>query len=97
LVIISKTVINDFATKHADSIEALNRWYFQTKLAEWKKLADIKADFPSVDYVGNDRYVFNIKGNDYRLVAMIFFNVRSVYIRFIGTHSEYDRTDVTSV
>lgn len=72
MVIISKSIINDFGSKHSIAAEPLNRWYFQTKLAEWKNLADIKADFPSVDYVGNDRYVFNIKGNDYRLVAMIF-------------------------
>ncbi len=97
MVIISKSIINDFGSKHSIAAEPLNRWYFQTKLAEWKNLADIKADFPSVDYVGNDRYVFNIKGNDYRLVAMIFFNVRTVYIRFIGTHAEYNRTDVASV
>ena len=49
--------------------------------------------FNILDYIGNDRYVFNIKGNDYRLVTMIFFNSRTVYIRFIGTHEEYDKID----
>jgi mRNA interferase HigB len=51
----------------------------------------MKAMFNSVDAVGNDRYVFNIRGNNYRLIAMIFFDVRTVYIRFVGTHSEYDK------
>jgi len=59
--------------------------------ADWSSLADIKQDFNSVDYVKNDRYVFNIKGNQYRLIAMIHFRVRSLYVRFIGTHSEYNK------
>jgi mRNA interferase HigB len=56
-----------------------------------------KKDFPSVDYVGNDRYVFNIKGNKYRLIAMIFFDIRTVFIRYIGTHGEYDEIDCTTI
>ena len=52
---------------------------------------NVRDTFGSVDAVGNDRYVFNIKGNDYRLIAMIFFDKRTVYIRFIGTHAEYDK------
>ncbi|MCB0517743.1 MAG: type II toxin-antitoxin system HigB family toxin [Saprospiraceae bacterium] len=51
----------------------------------------MKLRFNSVDYVGNDRYVFNIRGNNYRLFAMIFFNKRTVFVRFIGTHAEYDK------
>ena len=51
----------------------------------------IKQTFNSVDYVGNNRFVFNVKGNDYRLVAIISFNAKKVYIRFIGTHAEYDK------
>jgi len=51
----------------------------------------MKMDFPSADYVGNDRYVFNIAGNHYHLIAMIHFGIRTVYIRGIHTHSEYDR------
>jgi mRNA interferase HigB len=57
----------------------------------------MKKTFNSVDVVGNDRYVFNIKGNSYRLVAMIFFDIRTIYIRFIGTHSEYDKIDCALV
>lgn len=93
MVIISKTKIVEFGSKHSDSINALNKWYDKTKNANWNSLADLKRTFNSVDYVGNDRYVFNIKGNDYRLVAMIFFDVRTVYVRFLGSHSEYDKID----
>lgn len=58
---------------------------------DWTNYHEMKRAFGSVDAVGNDRYVFNIKGNKYRLITMIFFNRRTVYIRFIGTHAEYDR------
>ena len=67
------------------------------KAADWNKLADIKKVFNNVDYVGNDRYVLNIKGNNFRLVAMIFFDKRTLFIRFIGTHSEYDKIDCSTI
>jgi mRNA interferase HigB len=97
MVIISFKSIREFASIHSDVKEALKEWYTKTAQAEWKNLTDVKQTFNSVDYVGNDRYVFNIKGNRYRLVAMIFFNVRTVYIRFIGTHSDYEQIDVSTV
>ena len=97
MVVISKTIIAEFGVKYADSINALNTWYKNTKNADWNSLADIKQTFNSVDYVGNDRYVFNIKGNDYRLVAMIFFDIRTVFIRFIGTHADYNKEDCTTI
>lgn len=97
MVVISKTVLVEFGTKHADSIDALNKWYNETKDADWGNFTEIKQTFNSVDAVGNDRYVFNIKGNKYRLVAMIFFNIRTVFIRFIGTHKEYDKIDCATV
>lgn len=97
MVIISKTILVAFGNEHSDSIEALNKWYKICKKENWNSLSDIKKVFGTVDYVGNDRYVFNIKGNKYRLVAMIFFNIRTVFIRFIGTHIEYDKIDCAKV
>ena len=97
MVIISKTVLAAFGAKHADSISALNEWYEKAKEADWKNLAEIKQAFNYAKFVGNDRYVFKIKGNDYRLVAMIFFDIRTIYIRFIGTHAEYDKVDCTTI
>lgn len=82
--------IQEFSNIHADSEKALTFWYHTTTAKEWNNLNDIKQTFNSVDYVGNNRYVFNIKGNDYRLIAIISFNAKKVYIRFIGTHSDYD-------
>ena len=97
MVIISKSILTEFAARHEDSIEALNKWYAISKQADWNNLNDLKKTFRSTDYVGNDRYVFNIRGNKYRLVAMIFFNIRTLYIRFIGTHAEYDRIDCAKI
>ena len=97
MLIISKTALSKFAEKHPNVSTALNDWYSATKNADWNSLADIKQDFNTVDYVANNRYVFNIKGNHYRLVALIFFSVRTVYIKFIGTHAEYDKIDVATI
>jgi mRNA interferase HigB len=97
MVIISKTILADFAKKHPDVAEPLNNWYDITRRADWKSFADIKTIFNSIDAVGNDRYVFNIKGNKYRLVALIHFNIRTIYIRSIGTHSEYDKIDCSTI
>ena len=97
MVIISKAVLLEFGVKHSDAIEPLNRWYETTKKADWKNITEVKKFFNSIDAVGNDRYVFNIKGNDYRLVTMIFFDVRTIYVRFIGTHAEYDKIDCKNI
>lgn len=83
--------IKEFIVSHADSENALNFWYHTVTAKNWDTINDIRRDFNSVDYVGNHRFVFNIKGNDYRLIAIISFNAKKVYIRFIGTHSEYDK------
>lgn len=97
MVIISKSMLRDFGLKHPDMIEALNHWYSIVKEQDWGNLADVRSTFNSVDFVGNDRFVFNIRGNRYRLVAMIFFDIRTVFIRFIGTHAEYDEVNVTTI
>jgi mRNA interferase HigB len=97
VVVISKTKLTDFVRRHSDAGDAVNDWWKKTKKAEWASLADIKKTFNSVDYIGNDRYVFNIKGKKYRLVAMIFFDIRTLYIRFIDTHDEYNKIDCTTI
>lgn len=97
MVIISKAVLVEFGNKHVDSIKQLNKWYETCKKTNWKNLTELKKTFSSVDFVGNDRYVFNIKGNKYRLVGMIFFDIRTIFIRFIGTHTEYDEIDCSTV
>ncbi|MEC5166463.1 mRNA interferase HigB [Flavobacterium sp. PL11] len=95
--IVTFTKIKEFTEKHAGSDVALRDWYFKVKRSEWNTLNDIKQAFNSVDYVGDNRYVFNTKGNDYRLVAIIIFVSSKVYIRFIGTHSQYDKIDCSNI
>ena len=82
-----RTFIEDYL-KIGEFIEWLKEYY--PEKANWESFADVKKTFNSVDAVGNQRFVFNIKGNDYRLVALIKFKIKMVYIRFIGTHKEYD-------
>ncbi|MDR2840198.1 MAG: type II toxin-antitoxin system HigB family toxin [Paludibacter sp.] len=86
-----KEIIDKFSIKHADSTNALQHWADAVKEAEWKSHSDIKVDFPSADYIGKGRYVFNIKGNNYRLIVVIVFITGSVIVDFVGTHSEYDK------
>ena len=82
---------------HGDSQAALERWYDIAEKAEWRNLSDIKVDFPTTDYVGNQHYVFNIRGNKYRLVVVVKFTIGHIFIRFVGTHSEYDKIDVSTI
>ena len=89
--VIAKKTLVLFYTKHEDAETALEDWYEKTENSNWENFAQLKQTFNAVDNVGNDRYVFNIKGNHYRLVALILFRIKMVYIRFIGTHKEYDQ------
>jgi mRNA interferase HigB len=95
--IVSHKRLTDFYNIYPNSRLPLEQWYQQTKTANWKCFADIKKDFNNVDGVGNQRYVFNIKGNDYRLVVVIQFTHGYVYIRFVGKHSEYDKIDCSTI
>jgi len=89
--IIGATIIEDFCKKHADVVEILAKWVEFVSEAKWTNHNDLKTDFPSADYVGNKRYVFNIKGNHYRLVVAVVFIADIIEVRFIGTHAEYDK------
>lgn len=89
--IISARTIRQYYEAHPSSKIALQDWSAKVKEANWNSLADMKQTFNSVDYVGNQHYVFNIKGNDFRLVAVVKFTPKFVLIRFIGTHAEYDK------
>jgi len=97
MVTISKAALRNFIVRHPDSAGSMDQWYAVTKEADWKDFAALKKSFNSTDAVGNDRYVFNIRGNTYRLIALIIFKVRTVYILFVGTHKEYDEVDAANV
>ncbi len=95
--IVSHKKLSDCYLQHNDAEIALQQWFKTAKAAKWKCFVDIKKDFNSVDSIGNQRYIFNIKGNNYRLVAVIQFVHEYVYIRFVGTHVDYDKTDCNTI
>lgn len=83
--------------EYADSEQPLRAWFREASRADWKNPADIRAAYRSASFVGNNRVVFNIAGNKYRLVARVNYAYRIIYIRFVGTHRQYDRIDVKEV
>lgn len=95
--VIALRTIRDYYTRHPQAKAALEDWYTKTRKASWSCLGDIRETFASADYVGNQRYVFNIKGNDFRLVVVIQFTPGLVYVRFVGTHAEYDKIDWSTI
>lgn len=97
MVVISRSRINEFGERHANAVDAMNQWFFEVRAADWNSFNSLKETFQTADYIADGRVVFNIRGNKYRIVAMIHFDVRTVYIRFIGTHAEYDKIDASSI
>ena len=89
--IISYKAIDSYSDLHLAAKLALDEWYIKTEQSQWNCFADVRKTFNSVDSVGGKRYVFNIKGNTYRVIALILFRPKIVYIRFIGTHLEYEK------
>lgn len=94
MVVISYKSIREFSIKHKEAEDALNNWFTIAEKSDWANFNELREMFNSADSVGNDLYVFNIKGNKYRLIARIIFKVRTIYIKFIGTHSQYDRLNL---
>lgn len=91
MFISNKTILLDFIEKHAKAVKPLNRWLNFVSEAKWRDHNDLKKDFPTADYVKGGRYVFNICGNNYRLVAVVMFVAGGLELRYIGTHAEYDK------
>jgi mRNA interferase HigB len=88
--IVSRKRLLEFAEIHADAADRLDSWYRVAKSAEWVNLVSIRQTYPAADAVGNFT-VFNIKGNDYRLITSIVYATQRIYIKYVLTHSEYDR------
>ncbi len=95
MVVIAKKAINEFIQRYPASAKVMLAWYLKTKESDWTNFANIKKVFGGTDSVGNGLYVFNIGGNKYRLIARIIFRTRTVFIRFIGTHKEYDKINIS--
>jgi len=89
--------LHEFAKKHTDALKPLNIWIERIEKAEWTNHNELKANFPGADYVTNNRYVFNIKGNSYRIIVVLIFFAGELNIRFAGTHAEYDKIDTKTI
>ena len=88
--VIAKKILREFWEKQSDSKEQLKTWFKESSKANWTTPNDIKAEYPKASILKNSRVVFNICGNKYRLIVQINYIRQWVFIRFIGTHSEYD-------
>ena len=97
--IISRRTLRVFWETHGrkDAEQPLRAWFHEAEKADWSKPGDIKEHYRNASIVGNNRVVFNIAGNKYRLVVAVHYKKRIVFIRFIGTHSEYDKINVETV
>ncbi len=96
--VIAIKILSDFWRKNGmeDAEQALKSWYAEAIKSDWRKPTDIKALYRHASFVG-DRVVFNIAGNKYRLVVFVRYSSRTIYIRFVGTHKQYDKIDVEEV
>lgn len=97
--IVSHRKLKEFyeTSGHEDAKVPLERWYQIVEEAEWQSFSDLRSDFGSADSVGNQHYVFNIGGNKYRLVVVVKYVMGFVFIRWVGTHSEYDKIDCSTI
>ena len=95
--IVAIKTLRQFWARHRDAEEPLKAWYAEATSGQWRTPQDILARYGSADILPDNRVVFNIKGNQYRLVVKIHYNTGIVYIRFIGTHPQYDQIDAEIV
>jgi len=95
--VIAKRTLRDFWEKHADCEEQLKSWYRETEKSEWTNINELKNDYPSASILKDNRIVYNIKGNNYRLIVKFNFEYGVCWIRFIGTHAEYDKIDANNI
>jgi mRNA interferase HigB len=97
LRIISKKILREFWIVHPDCEQALKSWYQEADEATWKNPNELKFEYPSASILNNNRVVFNIKGNNYRIIVKINYDYQMLWIRFVGTHSEYDKIDANKI
>ena len=95
--IIAKRALREFWTSHPKAKAPLEAWYAETEKADWNTSQNIKARYSSASFLADNRIVFNIKGNDYRLIVRINYHYKVVYVRFVGTHAEYDKINAETV
>jgi mRNA interferase HigB len=95
--VVSRQTLIAFWTKHPQAKGPLNQWFSAARRAEWKTTQDIRADYNSADFLADNRVVFDLGGNKYRVVVRVSYTFKQVLIKFVGTHAEYDKIDATKV
>jgi mRNA interferase HigB len=96
-VIAKRTLVRFWESGHGDAEQPLKSWHALVKSASWSHPKEIKSKFSTASFLANNRVVFNISGNKYRLVVKVEYEFQAVYIRFIGSHAEYDKIDASTI
>ena len=95
--VVAISALRAFWERHPDAEQPLKAWYDEAKHAAWSMPQDIRNRYATASFVGRNRVVFNIKGNEYRLIVAVAWRFQAVYIKFIGTHAQYDKVDAATV
>jgi len=95
--VLSKRTLREFWLKHEDCENQLLGWYKEMKLAQFGSSEELLLAYSNIRSIGNNRYIFNIKGNNYRLVVKANFELKTIWIRFVGTHSQYDQINALEI
>lgn len=95
--IIAIGTLKTFWDKHPQAETPLRAWYVEASRANWPTPTAIKAAYRDASFIGNKRVIFNIKGNGYRLIVAVHYDKRRMFIRFVGTHSDYDKIDAATI
>jgi mRNA interferase HigB len=97
MTIVNRQLLDDLVRKHANASNAVCKWIMEVEKAQWKSFVDVRNTFSSADYVGNDHVIFNLQGNHFRIVAIVVYVGEVIYIRWSGTHSEYNKVKNCSI
>lgn len=95
--VIAKRTLREFWKKHSDCEQQLKSWYREVEKRNWNNFNDLKIDYPNLSILKDSRVCFDIKGNNYRLIVRINFDYQMMWIRFVGTHAEYDKIDANNI
>lgn len=95
--VIARKILRDFWEKHKDCEQHLKSWFSEAEKVIWENPNQIKITYPSASILNDNRIVFNIKGNNYRLIVKINYDYQMVWIRFIGTHADYDKINANTI
>lgn len=97
MIVIARKALREYGDAHADAKAHLDAWFAEVRAADWSTPSDLKAKYRSASILKDGRVVFNIAGNKHRLIVWVNYSARTIYIRFIGTHREYDRIDAQTI